>query len=189
MAVDFSVVQPQSWAVTYDFFFHIGQVKNITATLDGTLCSSFPYNSTDYSLLINAPPLGIHKLEVAVFSRAFYTTPMEGVQNIRSTVMYDGNYLFEYPIVVSDVVYFTTSSSSSDLPTHIPATPTPPQSSSPTNAPINNPTPYQTSNFPSPNPSSTPIAPEFQLAAALSLLFFASITLIYFKRRRGEGNK
>ena len=163
IALDFSVVQAQSWSVTYDFFFHIGEVKNITVALDGTLCGRFPYNSTDFSLLLNESALGMHKAEVTVFSLAYYTTPIDGIQNIRSNIMYDGNYLFENPIVVSDIIYFTTNSSSTDLPTHIPATPTSPPtatpSSKPTNDPTNNPTTNPTNNSnhtPSPTQTISP---------------------------------
>jgi hypothetical protein len=151
IALDFSVVPPESWSRLYDYFFHIGYVKNVTIYLDGKLCGSFPCNNTEFSLILNQTALGTHKIEVTVVSYSYYLTPVAGMENIPSKyLVYDGQHPYEYWTTVSDTLYYTTSASSSDLPTHIPATPTPPPtttpSSAPTNAPTNNPTPNPTSN-------------------------------------------
>jgi hypothetical protein len=151
MALDFSVVPPESWSRLYDFFFHIGYVKNVTVYLDGKLCGSFPCNTTEFSLILNQTALGTHKIEVTVISYSYYLTPVAGMENIPSKyLVYDGQHPYEYWTTVSDTLFFTTSASSSDLPTHIPTTPTPPPtatlSSVPTNAPTNTPTTNPTSN-------------------------------------------
>jgi hypothetical protein len=161
MALDFSVVPPESWSRLYDFFFHIGYVKNVTVYLDGKLCGSFPSNTTEFSLILNQTALGTHKIEITVVSYSYYLTPVDGMENIPSKyLVYDGQHPYEYWTTVSDILYFTTSASSSDLPTHIPATPaslpTATPSSIPTDFPTNNPTNNPTSNSQhTPSPTQT----------------------------------
>jgi hypothetical protein len=161
MALDFSVVPPESWSRLYDFFFHIGYVKNVTVYLDGKLCGSFPCDTTEFSLILNQTALGTHKIEVTVISYSYYLTPVGGMENIPSKyLVYDGQHPYEYWTTVSDTLYFSTSASSSDLPTHIPATPTSSPtaapSSVPTNAPTNNPTTNPTINSnTAPSPTQT----------------------------------
>jgi hypothetical protein len=163
--------------------------------------------------------LGTHKIEVTVISYSYYLTPVAGMENIPSKyLVYDGQHPYEYWTTVSDILYFTASASSSDLPTHIPATPTPPPtttpSSIPTNAPTNNPTtnPTSNSNNPpsptqtnSPTPSPTPsqsmptinTGPSLPvelnssiiyivLAVVIVVVAVVTISLVYFKRRKGK---
>jgi hypothetical protein len=161
IALDFSVDTPESWSRLYDYFFHIGYVKNVTVYLDGKLCGSFPSNTTEFSLILNQTALGTHKIEITVVSYSYYLTPVDGMENIPSKyLVYDGQHPYEYWTTVSDTLYFTTSTSSSDLPTHIPTTPTSPPtatpSSIPTNSPTNNPTSNPTSNSQyTPSPTQT----------------------------------
>jgi len=196
--LDFSVVPPDAWTRTYDYFFHIGYVSNVSVALDGKQCGSSSYNSTDYSFVINQTALGMHKIQITVFSCSYYLTPVEGMDNIPSKYLtYDGVHPYEYWTVVSDTVYYTTSSSSTDFPAHIPATSTPSPSQLPTNVPTNNPTPNRTSNSNSaiptsitlsPTPSPTPATPELNLAAIIMLLAVASVALVYYKTH-GEHKK
>ena len=164
IALDFSVVPPESWSRLYDYFFHIGYVKNVTVYLDGKICGSFPWNTTEFSLTLNQTALGTHKIEVTVISYSYYLTPVAGMENIPSKyLVYDGQHPYEYWTTVSDTLCYTTSASSSDLPTHIPATPTSPPtatpSSIPTNFPTNNPTSNPTSNSQYTHPPTQTIPP------------------------------
>jgi hypothetical protein len=217
MALDFSVIPPESWNRLYDFFFHIGYVKNVTVYLDEKLCGSYPCNTTEFSIILNQTALGTHKTEVTVISYSYYLTPVAGMENIPSKyLVYDGQHPYEYWTTVSDTLYFTTSTSSSDLPTHIPATPTSPPtatpSSEPSNAPTNNPITDPTSNShytpsptqtisPTPSPTPTQSMPTINtdlpvelnpstvyiiLATVIVIVALVSISLVYFRRRKGK---
>jgi len=194
MSLDFSVVPPESWSRLYDYFFYIGYVKNVTVYLDGKLCGSFPCNTTEFSLILNQTALGTHKIEITVVSYSYYLTPVDGMENIPSKyLVYDGQHPYEYWTNVSDILYFTTSASSSDLPTHIPVTPTSPPtatpSSIPTNAPTNNPTSNPTSNSqytpsptqpipPTPSPTPSQRMPTINTGPTLPVELNPSIVII-----------
>jgi hypothetical protein len=102
IALNFSVAQPDSWYIDYDFFFHLGQVTGIEVSLDGKL-SSYPYNSTSYSIMLDNLTLGMHEINVTVQAYSFYTDPIYG----SNSIPVNGSFLYQYPINVSDTVYFT----------------------------------------------------------------------------------
>ncbi len=119
IALNFSVVQPSSWSIDYDFFNRLGQITGIEVSVDGNLCSC-PYNSTviatnspqcvtpplvNYSIMLNHLTSGIHQVNVTVIAYSFYANPIDGSQNI--PVPKNSFTLYEYPIVVSDTVRFT----------------------------------------------------------------------------------
>ena len=105
VALEFAVVQPVSWSISYDPLWHLGEVANITVSLDGKICGTFPYNSTDYSILLNETALGTHQINIEVFSYIYYTTPASGYQNVLVNIA--NETIYESLIVVSDVVHFT----------------------------------------------------------------------------------
>jgi hypothetical protein len=211
--LDFSVVQPEAWSYTYDFFFHIGYVKNVTVSLDGKSLGTFSYNSSEYSLTINQTTSGTHKIEVAAFSCSYYLTAVEGIENTPSKyLVYDGVHPYEYWTTVSTTVYYSTSASATDLPTHITATPTSPPTTTPSSAPTYNSTPNPTSKSnnvlspmqttsptPSPTPNqnmptintgaklpaeSSPSIAYLALMIPIAILAVVSVFLVYFKRRK-----
>ncbi|MCW4030669.1 MAG: hypothetical protein NWE92_13620 [Candidatus Bathyarchaeota archaeon] len=97
VALDFSVVKPDSWLINYDWFFNLGQIASIDVSLDGKSC-----NSADYSQALKQLALGMHQLNITVLSYAYYMEPIPGIENI------PGRFVpYQYPIVVSDIVYFT----------------------------------------------------------------------------------
>jgi hypothetical protein len=117
LALNFSVAKPTSWCIDYDFFYNLGQITRIEVYLDGNL-TSCPYDSTviatnsptcltpppaNYSITLNHLTSGIHEANVTVQAYSFYTNPIYGSQNIPV----NHTSLYQYPIVVSDVVYFT----------------------------------------------------------------------------------
>jgi hypothetical protein len=102
LALNFSVNKPISWCIDYDFFYNLGQITGIDVGLDGNL-SSYPYNSTNYSIMLKHLTSGIHEVNVTVHAYSFYTTPIYGSKNIPV----NGTSLYQYPIVVSNAVYFT----------------------------------------------------------------------------------
>jgi hypothetical protein len=111
--LDFSLVQPSSWDVTYDFFFHIGEVTGLEVSVDGNFSSSYPFSPADnqtplnpfpptyYSIVLYNLTLGMHEVKVTVQAYSLYTTPISGRQNIPV----NHTSLYQYPIVVSDIVY------------------------------------------------------------------------------------
>lgn len=109
VVLDFSVVQPDAWIPTYSFFYHLGKIARIEVSLDGG-----PSNSADSSQMLTNLTLGTHELNVTVLSYAYYRTPLSGFQNVPSgivsTTYYDGltttEKVYQYPIVISDIVYF-----------------------------------------------------------------------------------
>jgi hypothetical protein len=97
VALDFSVVKPDSWLITYDLVYNLGQIAQIDVSLDGKSC-----NSADYSQALKLLPLGMHELNITVLSYAYYMEPMPGIENI------PGRFVdYQYPIIVSDIVYFS----------------------------------------------------------------------------------
>jgi hypothetical protein len=102
LALNFSVAKPISWCIDYDFFYNLGQITGIDVVLDGNL-SSYPYNSTNYSIMLKHLTSGIHEVNVTVHAYSFYTTPIYGSKSIPV----NGTSLYQYPIVVSNAVYFT----------------------------------------------------------------------------------
>jgi hypothetical protein len=185
--LEFSVLQPDSWSWTYDFFYNLGTVQNVSVFLDGGPYCSFPSNSTDYCFRLNVPALGTHQLEVQVSAQSYYTTPVNGIKNVPSGTIYNGKQVFAYPIVVSDSVSFDVDTEGTMIP--LPITPVP------TTEPTANPTPTPFIIIRQSNSSQTshPVMLNdqvifFTFAAVILVLAVVSILVATFDRRKAKLN-
>ncbi len=183
--VDFNVTAPESWA-TYATRLvgtnhYVGEVKYIAVYLDskplinyttGRIVSYFYGNKTNYyisgfdgksahySFNLNQTTSGNHALNVTVFSYTYADgDPTDDTAIAFETGLINGEpiYAYKYPNVVSEVVHFT----------------------------VEQPTPTQ-------NPNANGSAYLLNqtnlilIAIVIVILAVASISLVYFKRRKGK---
>ncbi len=107
--LNFTVTKPDSWNDPQWFMPYIGQVASVKAYLDGNSLD-YEYNhSGSYSVKLNlnqsAP--GLHALNVTVLSYTYYRGPAYNGSHILSGIQSTGGPVYQYPMVVSDVVYLT----------------------------------------------------------------------------------
>jgi hypothetical protein len=168
--LNFTVKQPDSWGAP-TFWNYIGKVDFVDVSLDGNLCANYSQflkdtylngNRTSHSFSasgefslnpiydwINQTTPGMHTLNVTVMSHTYCLSQYPG-SNVKAWAMYDENPIYEYPIIISDTIYFTVNS----------------------NVEV--------------NPDPSPTVPEFPITGILLVLAVASVSLVYFKRRRGK---
>jgi hypothetical protein len=165
--LNFTVKQPDSWGAP-TFWNYIGKVDFVDVSLDGNLCANYSayiidryFNgnkttevdtSGQFSVngicdWINQTTPGMHTLNVTVMSHTYCLSQYPG-SNVKAWAMYDGKPIYEYPIIVSDTIYFTVGS----------------------NDVI--------------NPAPSPTIPEFPIMGILLVLAVASVSLVYFSRRK-----
>ena len=169
--LNFTVTKPSSWEV-YWVIPYVGQIAFIDVYLDGNLSFHLSvygsnltsYNLTSFSVMLNQSALGLHKANVTVQSYTYYRGPAYNNTYILSQITSSSGPVYEYPIVVSDSVYFTVveepSSSLSPSPTVLPTT------------------------SPSPSPTPSPSIPEFPTWIVIPLVLAATLLIIY--KRKGN---
>jgi hypothetical protein len=162
--LNFTVKQPDTWGAP-TFWNYIGKVNYVNVSLDGNLSAHYSQflkdryfngNRTSHSFSdfgefslnsiydwINQTTPGMHTLNVTVMSHTYSLSQYPG-SNVKAGAMYDGKPIYEYPIIVSDTIYFTNAV----------------------------------------NP--TPTTPELPFLSVITLLAVVSVSLVYFKRRRGK---
>ena len=168
--LNFTVKQPDSWGAP-TFWNYIGKVNYVNVSLDDNLSAHYSQflvdtyingNRTSHSFSdlgqfsvnsiydwINQTTPGIHTLNVTVTSHTYSLSQYPG-SNMKEGAMYDGKPIYEYPIIVSDTIYFTVVSN----------------------------------NVIKPAPS--PTIPEFPIIGILLVLAIASVSLVYFRRRKNK---
>jgi hypothetical protein len=165
--LNFTIKQPDSWGAP-TFWNYIGKVNYVNVSLDGNQTAEYTANHIykylngnktmiypedfrdDFSLSnicdwINQTTPGMHTLNVTVTSHTYSLSQYPG-SNVKEGAVYDGQPIYEYPIIVSDTIYFTNT---------VDSTP-------------------------------TPTTPELPFLSVITLLAVASVSLVYFKRRRGK---
>ncbi len=138
--INLTVTEPASWKregtmAIPSFYARLGSVN---ASLDGNIV----YSSNTYSSNINysaiktwydddsnhfsipqQPSPGPHVLNVTVLAYSYYRGPAYNGTHIESDIMSSSGPVYQYPLVVSDIVYFTVEQ---------PTTPTPDINTQPT---------------------------------------------------------
>jgi hypothetical protein len=170
IALNLTISQPNSWNAVHWLTHYVGEINKVEVYLDGNQTAEYtayhtykylngnktmiyPENVGDeFSLSnisdwINQASIGKHALNVTVISHTYSLTQYPG-SNVKVGAVYDGQPIYEYPIIVSDAIYFTVASNDEV------------------------------------NPS--PTVPEFPIASILLVLAVASISLVYFKRRKDK---
>ena len=122
--LNFTVTAPSSWNMIQHMFewYCVGKIASVNVYLDGNLIngnltnySRIYISGPSYSVKLNQTSSGQHLLNVTVQSYTYYREPIYGNASIDSGII-DVNIIngvsvrqviYEYPIVVSDIVYFT----------------------------------------------------------------------------------
>jgi hypothetical protein len=169
--LNFTVNNPQSWYKVHSsmMIFELGLTTSVDVYIDGNLSNHFidhhdytnpAYDFTNFSVNLNQTSPGSHSANVTVYAYTLYLgPPIEKTHVLRENTT-DGP-LYEFPIVVSDIVYFTVEQ------------PTPTQTS-PTNSGSMLPVELN------------PAIPYIILAVVIAIVAVASISLVYYKRKRGK---
>ena len=102
--VNFTVSTPSSWSALYfGMISYVGQLDSVRVYLDG---NQTHHESNNFTLTPIEP--GLHMLNVTVLSYTYYQGPIYSNSSILAPGVHsDRGPVYEYPIVVSDVVYFT----------------------------------------------------------------------------------
>jgi hypothetical protein len=115
--LNFTVNNPQSWYKVHSSMmtFELGLTTSVDVYIDGNLSNHFidhhdytnpAYDFTNFSVNLNQTSPGSHSANVTVYAYTLYLgPPIEKTHVLRENTT-DGP-LYEFPIVVSDIVYFT----------------------------------------------------------------------------------
>jgi hypothetical protein len=192
--LNFTVIKPDSWNTVHMFVVHyIGEIASMAVYLDGNLTERYAMygsNIARFSVMLNESELGLHEINVTVLSFTYYQGPAFNNSHILSTTIKDSSGpVYEYPIEVSDTVFFNVDTSTpSPSPSLSPSpSPTP---TAPFIFPLSTPPPSLTQQ-PTQTPSSTPNNTQENLTSVLIIvgLVVAIVAvagaLFYFKKRKG----
>jgi len=120
--LDFTVTKPSSWKNYMLIFPVVGDVHSIEIRLDGNLendtlfrMKAFAQNQLTQNLTLSQVSQGLHTINITVLSYTYYKGPAFNnthiISDIRDFSNFNGvsseNTIYQYPIVVSDIVYFT----------------------------------------------------------------------------------
>ena len=137
--LNITVKQPDSWNATHWSWRYVGEVNSVEVSLDGNISAHysayhivkyFNGNKTttypndprgQFSLnsicdWINQTTPGMHTLNVTVTSHTYSLSNYPG-SNEKAGAIYDGQPIYEYPIIVSDTIYFTSAVNPTPTPT------------------------------------------------------------------------
>jgi hypothetical protein len=127
--LNLTVKQPDSWNATHWLSHYVGEVNSVDVSLDGNQTAEYTTNHIykylngnktmiypddvrdEFSLSnicdwINQTTSGMHTLNVTVISHTYSLSQYPG-SNEEKGAMYDGKPIYEFPIIVSDTIYFT----------------------------------------------------------------------------------
>ena len=167
--LNFTVNNPQSWYKVHSsmMIFELGLTTSADVYIDGNLTSHFvdhhdytnpAYDFTNFSVNLNQTSPGSHLANVTVYAYTIYLGPPIDKTHVLRENTTDGP-LYEFPIVVSDTVNFTINKPIEPSPSIMPSLFTEPLSNS---------------------------MSLFAIASVIVILAVASVSLVYFRRRRGR---
>ena len=112
--LSFTVTEPGSWHNPQWGVVPFGLVDSVKAYLDGNVVnltynfSGVPFEmERHYSSSLNLSASGLHMLNVTVLSYTYYRGPAYNGSHILSGITSSSGPVYEYPTVVSDIIYFT----------------------------------------------------------------------------------
>ena len=114
--LNLSVTQPDSWNAVYIVIPYIGRIHSVECYLDGNWIRVPRSNYASFSVKLNQTGSGEHVLNVTVLGSTYYRGPPFNDSHIVSDIKSSSGPVYEYPIVVSDIVYFTVGGDSSPSP-------------------------------------------------------------------------
>jgi hypothetical protein len=127
--LNLTVKQPDSWNATHWLWHYVGEVNSVDVSVDGNISAHYsayqivkysngnktttypndprdPFSVVSICDWINQTTPGMHTLNITVISHTYSLSHYPG-SNEKAGAMYDGQPIYEYPIIVSDIVYFT----------------------------------------------------------------------------------
>jgi hypothetical protein len=176
--LNFAVNYPPSWKKTQIDNYTLGRIDSLDVIIDGVKsnhfvnsysCSDSNYNFTDFSINLKTLDAGSHIANITVFAHSYSLGYIVGVSD-NSFPPLDTSIgtLYSFPITVFKTVNFTINQQMQPSPT-----PTASQS-----MPTINTVPTLLADL------NQPIV--YILAIVIAVVAVASISLVYFKRRRGK---
>ncbi len=114
IVVNFTVIKPESWNSVHMFSYYVGGIDSVNVSLDGNQVS-YDNIGSSYFVNLNLSSSGPHSLNITVLSYTYYEGEIYDNSSTASPI-YDAitingvttvNTIYEYPIVVSDIVNFT----------------------------------------------------------------------------------
>jgi hypothetical protein len=125
--LNFTVTEPDSWNKVHMVIPYIGQIASVNVYLDGKSIQFGGYgygNFESFSVKLNQSASGVHMLNVTVLSFTYYRGPPYNNSHIVSDIISSSGPVYEYPIVVSYIVYFTVFEEPSPSPQETESFPT-----------------------------------------------------------------
>ena len=163
--LNFTAIKPDSWNAIYIVVPYVGQIYSADVYLDGSLISHYGYSGSAFVKFnqstpeLNQTAPGEHTLNVTVLSYTYYRGPAFNGSHILSSINSSSGPVYEYPIIISDIVYFTVVGG-----------PSPSPSPSPTLSP------QETGAFPT----------ETVAVVSTVVVVVGAGLLVYFRRRKGK---
>ncbi len=109
--LNFAVSTPDSWKIVHMIPISLGRVASVNAYLDGNSINYGYKSSREYffRLDLNQSTIRRHVLNVTVLSFTYYRGPAYNNSHFISDITSSSGPVYEYPQVVSDIVYFTVA--------------------------------------------------------------------------------
>jgi hypothetical protein len=129
--LNFTVNNPQSWYKVHSSMmtFELGLTTSVDVYIDGNLTNHFvdrhdytnpAYDFTNFFVNLNQTSPGSHSANVTVYAYALYLGPPIDKTHVLRDNTTDGP-LYEFPIVVSDIVNFTVNKQIETSPSILPS--------------------------------------------------------------------
>jgi hypothetical protein len=159
-----TIANPDSWTIQYLVTIPLVRVQSLEAQLDGNSVYLGRYqDKCSVKLNLNQSAPGLHTLNVTVFLNSYYRgAAYNGSHVVADDIMSSSGPVYQYPWAISEIVYFTVEQ------------PTPTQS---------NPTINTGPTLPA---ELNPLLAYILLAIVIAIVAVASISLVYFRRRKGK---
>ena len=135
LRINFTVTDPDSWKREGEMMIpsSFARIASVNASLDGDTVYSSTYSpgvnysavevwydgASHFSIPQHSSP-GLHVLNVTVLSYSYYRGPAYNGSHILSDITSSSGPVYQYPLVVSDLIYFTETGQEQT------STPTPP---------------------------------------------------------------
>jgi hypothetical protein len=131
LRINFTETDPDSWKREGEMMIpsSFARIASVNASLDGNTVYSSTYSpdvnysavevwydgSSHFSIPQQSSP-GTHVLNVTVLSYSYYRGPAYNGSHILSDITSSSGPVYQYPLVVSDIVYFTVMGEPSSTP-------------------------------------------------------------------------
>jgi hypothetical protein len=132
--ISLTVTKPDSWKREGLIqLFHYARLDSVGTYLDGKrILLAYNYTNTDpikdewvkdqsYFYVPSITAAGQHMLNVTVQSHSYYRGPAYNGSHLVSDIMSSDGLVYQYPIVVSELVYFTVVGEPSPSPSPLPS--------------------------------------------------------------------